>query len=337
MAESSPFQPVGGLGSYKGVMLCNRPPEEGAGGGGLLPGGGQAPFKSMVSATASDRLGLPPARRPEDPSEDPSAAPKSKFLGPCAALRRHCQWIKELQQQVQDDQRQVEMDAAAQLERKQRLAVTYKKQRDAIQRVKKEKTAAFLEPAEVAAILNPKAAKRGLPGQKPMWAMTEEEKDGAEDEDAALLIQFAQDLDFDKYINDIEFKQQLKVVRDRAKHLQKQQDDFKDALVREFNTAEDPDDLDAAELDADAVSTCDSASAARRPPMSGIRRAAEDERPAWDGSTVCSEKPVDPELQGLAEQALERNPQLRAVHSKGSVQRMVEKARSATPSVAASA
>ncbi len=43
--------------------------------------------------------------------------------------------------------------------------------------------------------------------------MTEEEKDGAEDEEAAALIEFAENLDFEKYLGDAEFRQNLRVSR----------------------------------------------------------------------------------------------------------------------------
>merc|ERR1719198_548522 len=72
-------------------------------------------------------------------------------------------------------------------------------------------------------------------GKKPLWAMTEEEKEGAEDDEAAALIDFAENLDFEKYLGDAEFRQCLQVVQDRAKRIQREQDKFKDDLIRDFN------------------------------------------------------------------------------------------------------
>merc|ERR1712151_1493955 len=48
----------------------------------------------------------------------------------------------------------------------------------------------------------------------------------------------------------------------------------------------------------------------------------------WDGSTNCGEdREVDYEAKSVAESVLESAPQIRAVHSKESVQRIIEKQR----------
>ena len=49
---------------------------------------------------------------------------------------------------------------------------------------------------------SPKASKGGA--CKPKWAMTEGEADGAEDDEAADLVDFAASLDYDAYIDDLE-------------------------------------------------------------------------------------------------------------------------------------
>mmetsp|Transcript_86706 Transcript_86706/g.280185 ORF Transcript_86706/g.280185 Transcript_86706/m.280185 type:complete len:338 (+) Transcript_86706:133-1146(+) len=323
---------VGALGSYKGVMLCNRPPDAGgaAGGGSMMAGAGQAPFKSTISATVGEKLGLPPPRREEG---DGKSEMVIKMRGPSAALRRHCQWIKELQEQVKDDHRQTEEDSVAHDERRQKMATVFKKQRDAIQRIKKDSSHTGLEPADVEAILRPggkpKATTRG---QKPLWALTELQKEGVEDEDAALLIQFAQDLDFDKYIDDMEFRQCLQVVQHRARKLQREQDAFKDALVAQFNTPPEDDDEHL-----DSVSELGSKSSARARRFGGGVGGAgggEGSRPDWDTSTSCGDEMASADRQAhhdLAAQAMENNPQLRALHSKGSLQKLVEKAQSSGP------
>merc|ERR1712190_50462 len=52
----------------------------------------------------------------------------------------------------------------------------------------------------------------------------------------------------------------------------------------------------------------------------------------WDSSTACGdERPhVDNETRSIADSVLESNPQIRAVHSKESVQKIIEKAREKT-------
>jgi len=308
--------PVGGLGNYKGVMLCNRPPDDHARAQGA-DGGGQPPFKSTIAASAREQLGLQPAKQ---------ATPlhnEVKTRGPSAALRRHCQWIKELQQQVQEDKGTAEESAQVQEQRKLKMQEVFKQQREAIRRIKGERDRSQIEPGELEAIMRPAAKKGSAPSaassRKPMWAMTQDERLNCEDEEADALIEFAQGLDFDKYMEDMEFRQCLQVVKDRAKRLQREQDAFKDSLVREFNGADDED--ERSNYGGDFTGGR---------PAEGSRRykLAGDDRADWDASTACSDdrQSVARSVKSAAEQALEANPQLRAVHSKGSVQKLIEKA-----------
>lgn len=322
MAADSGLPPVSALGSYKGVMLCNRPPESGTVGGSMRAGAGQPPFKS--ASGAMEPWGLPPPKKSADDERDRSDM-YTKMRGPSEALRRHVKWIKELQQQVKEDHRQTEQEGATHEERRRRMATVFKKQRDAIQRIKQESQNRDLEPADVEAILRPEAKAKSKGGQKPLWALTEAERQNVEDDDAALLIQFAQDLDFDKYMDDYEFVKCLKVVRDRAKHLQREQDAFKDAIVREFN-----EDVQDEELEPDSASHCGSAARLARRRAGG---GCGENRPDWDGSSTCDDlRPADKLAKNIASQALEENAQLRALHSKGSIQKMVEKVQSAAAS-----
>merc|ERR1711937_471736 len=73
---------------------------------------------------------------------------------------------------------------------------------------------------------------------KPLWAMTEQEKESFQEKEADDLLSFADNLDFDQYIGDLEFRQNLEVLKDRAGKLSKEQDAFKDAIVNEFNEEE---------------------------------------------------------------------------------------------------
>lgn len=74
--------PLGGLGNFKGVMLCNRPSDD-------------APARASDSKAAYkspfEHLGLPPCKR----DDAPASAVKKR--GPSAALRQHVRWLRELQ------------------------------------------------------------------------------------------------------------------------------------------------------------------------------------------------------------------------------------------------
>merc|ERR1719378_1466416 len=50
---------------------------------------------------------------------------------------------------------------------------------------------------------------------KPLWAMTQQEKESFEEEEADSLINFAEGLDYDKYVGDMEFKEALEALKDR--------------------------------------------------------------------------------------------------------------------------
>lgn len=301
-------------------MLCNRPPDEPSrAGGGEVDH--QPPFKSTISATQRDQLGLPPAK--DGKKIEPISDVKTR--GPSAALRRHCQWIKELQQQVREDRRRAESGERMEQERRDRMQEEFKRQREAIRRVKQSRDVGDIHPHEIEAIMRPKADRRKTQQDthKPLWAMTEEEREGFEDEEADDLIRFAEGIDFDKYITDLEFRQGLEAMRDRAKKLQREQDAFKDSILREFNEDEEECESTTAGGDPNAEAGADRATS---------RRAASDDfpdnRPDWDASTACGEdRPAaDRARQAAAEQVLQANPSLRGVHSKGSMQRLIERA-----------
>jgi len=316
---SSAPPPLGNVGCFKGVMLCNRPPDDLSRAGGGEAGRPPPPFKSTVAAAEREQVGLPPAKdsgRPEHPGG-------VKTRGPSAALRRHCQWIRELQEQVRADQQQAEASEQLQQERVQRMQEAFRRQREAVRQIKKDRDVGSIPREEIEAILGGKGGG-GRPrraAQKPLWALTEEEREGVEEEEADDLIRFAEGIDFDQYIHDFEFRQGLEVLQDRARSLKRDQDAFKDSLLREFEAR---DDEGSPDLDAGTEAGCSDRTTSRR---FGPASAAGD-RPDWDASTACSDDrhAVDRDARAAADRILEANPQLRAVHSKGSVKKLIERA-----------
>merc|ERR1719410_1795828 len=71
--------------------------------------------------------------------------------------------------------------------------------------------------------------------------MTEQEKDKFEEAEGDDLINFAENLDFDKFVGDLEFRQGLDALKDRAGKLKREQDSFKDELLANFNASIDED------------------------------------------------------------------------------------------------
>ena len=54
---------------------------------------------------------------------------------------------------------------------------------------------------------------------KPAWALTEEQKEQLEDEEADDLMDFANNLDVDKYLDDLEVRAALESVRQRIQEI----------------------------------------------------------------------------------------------------------------------
>lgn len=324
--------PVDGLGNYKGVMLCNRPVEESN--IARMRGGAdsnQPPFKSTIAPCEREQLGLQPARKLEARSE-------VKTRGPSAALRRHTQWIKELQVQVADEHQRIADDEAAQQMRMQRMQVLFKEQRDNIKELKRKGLNNANDVRKLESHLQMKApsgAKGKSRAKKPLWAMTEEEKEGAEDDEAAALIDFAENLDFEKYLGDAEFRQHLQVIQDRARKLQTEQDKFKDDLIADFNaqTGDEGDEYGSAYTGSQADGASQLGDMPGRTGPVIRARGGEDDRPDWDSSTAMGDDApkVDREARSDAGRVMDAMPQLKGIHSKESVQRMIEKAREGTP------
>jgi hypothetical protein len=231
--------------------------------------------------------------------------------------------------------------------RMENMQDVFKKQREAIRQMRKDKET--LERHEIEAVLEkypPTGSKKRE--KKPLWAMTEREKEAFDEAEAADLISFAEGLDFDKFVGDHEFRNALQCVHDRARKLQKEQDAFKDSILREFNDNGSGCGADEAEVGSRLEDGVDGTSMFGdiEPNATGMARRSQRldscsnaDRPDWDASTAAGEDGPGANLaaKAAAERALENNPHLRAVHSKGSVQKLIEKARSegvpATPSL----
>ena len=161
-----------------------------------------------------------------------------------------------------------------------------------------------------------------------MWAMTEEEADELEDAEAAALVDFAKDLDYDSYIDDLEVRQALQVIRERI--------DTQKALEMQAATVEAAEEELAAaggdwraqflsEWNNDAAST-----ASKRAPIPRAAMAeGGDTKPDWDASTNAGDKErslVSGTARAMAEQMLMENPDMKAKHSVKSLASMVDKA-----------
>jgi len=298
------------LGNFKGVMLCNRPSELEA---KAKEQSGPPPFKSTVTATYCDALGINPTNKTQ---AEVVEKPKKE------ALVRHVRWLKQLQSQMNAHRMQAEFEDEEAEKKKENFQAFCERQRESIKNLTE---AGDLNREKLAEAV---AGKAPVPKKvKPLWAMTESEMKAFEENDAADLIDFAENLDFDHFINDLEFRQAMEVMKDRAGKLAKDQDDFKAALVDSFNQDDDDDaGRRAGGIEIEGSAMGDDVSVVGS--LNGARRARKSDKKEWDSSTVMSEDvPVDEDTKSMVDKVLANNPDMKKLHSSKSVLKMIEKAK----------
>jgi len=166
------------------------------------------------------------------------------------------------------------------------------------------------------------SASKGGPS-KPAWAMTEEEAEVVEDQEAEDLVDFAQSLDYDSYIDDLEVRQALNVIRERidtqkaldaaAEAAADGAENWRDQFLSEWNG------------DDDAMSRASS----KRAPIPVAAEPDEGKQAEWDSSTNAGEERQGPgtnaSARAMADALLRENPNLAAKHSTKSLATIVEK------------
>lgn len=83
-------------------------------------------------------------------------------------------------------------------------------------------------------VASKKGAKKGP--QKPAWAQTQEQQENAKEAEIDELLEFAYELDYEKYMEDYEVRQALAIIKDRVKELT-QEPNWKEQITEEWNQA----------------------------------------------------------------------------------------------------
>merc|ERR1719428_2514314 len=325
-------EPPTGLGNFKGVMLCNRPEE-----GPTAAEAGPKPFKTTVAPTYGDQLGLnPPPREQGEVSK--STKPVNE------ALVRHKVWVKELAAHVAETKKEETLETTKESERNQAVVSFCEKQREQVKGLKEMAKRAGKE-------INREDLAKAVQGKlkKPKWAMTADAVEELDEEEAVELLDFADNLNFDEYMNDLGFREGVAALKGRANKLQKEQDDFKNMLVAQFNEAEGEEEGDGEAQEAgdeeemaiegDAVFVEDQMSMlTSHTGVSQEDRKYRHRGDDWDSSTRTSETmSVDPEELEFSKRVLRENPELAKVHSAASVQKIAEKVKQDKEAEAAAA
>ncbi|KAF4699492.1 U3 snoRNP protein, partial [Perkinsus olseni] len=225
---SMPVEPTSGLGNFKGVMLCNRPADVEAERRVALESKGPPPFRSAISKTYNDPLGLTPPNAVAGPTDCWS----KRLSAPTAALRKHTQWLKSFAEGVAAKRAQKEESVKKEEERLRRISEFAARQREDVRRVledtrksceaddgaRKEDSADAEESSAgrncMEQAISGKKKKSGKgPKERPVWSLTEAQALEAAQVDEEELLAFAESVNFDEYINDLEFRTALAVMK----------------------------------------------------------------------------------------------------------------------------
>lgn len=81
----------------------------------------------------------------------------------------------------------------------------------------------------------PKKGK-GAKQAKPAWAVTAAQQEEDKEAEIDSLLEFAYELDYEKYMEDYEVRQALALIKDRVNEMT-QEDDWKEKMAEEWNKA----------------------------------------------------------------------------------------------------
>jgi hypothetical protein len=340
--------PKASIGNYKGVMLCNRPNEFGQ--VQKPERQGKEPFISRVDP--KDRIGLNPTKK--------IIVVQKRKKDTNGILTRHRRYLKMLQEKKLIEKLEKENNDVKKTETTKKFQEQTALQRKKISTLKDDPPQqntgnSFTRPREEEAKMigsltkdnlakneeqyssknKNKPAKKAAK-QKPAWAKTEQQLNKEQEDEIDDLIEFAYDLDYEKYMEDLEVRQALALIKERVCEIKKD-DEWRTNVAKEWNDADhaNPNEAENRLKDDDAQSavsiktsiTGRSRMSRKSEVMDDLER--EDRRKEdWDASTQGDRKKKTMEERlatKLADQILENNPNLKGVHSKTSMRKMLEK------------
>ena len=71
-----------------------------------------------------------------------------------------------------------------------------------------------------------------------MWALTQKDVEDQKEDEIDELLEFAYELDYEKYMEDFEVRQALAIIKDRVQEIKKDED-WKQNIVKQWNDASD--------------------------------------------------------------------------------------------------
>lgn len=346
-------------GNYKGVMLCNRPTEP----SGRAGGPGQQHLTPQIDAPSFRPVGLPAEPLGLNPAKENlvsnvvavhEEAARRRMTepqppGPPNVLNKHRTWLAEMARKKAHLNAELQASAEAAMTKRTKFVAYTKSLRAAVSARQAElaagkgeaKPTAAAVPAEDDAVPAPpaKTAAKAV-SSKPRWALTEEKADAVEDEEAEALVDFANGLDYESYIDDLEVRQALSVIRERIdqeKAMQAVAEAAEEAAAAVEDAGGNWRDAFLASWNGDADDALERGSRSSAPARHVGGAAGETaEKPDWDTSTATgdAQKAVSEGARQMAEELLKSNPGLAAKHSVRSLAAVVDASKKPQDAVA---
>ena len=252
--------PKASIGNYKGVMLCNRPNEI-SGPRKADRTGPNVPFNSRV--VPDEPVGWNPTKKlvPRD-------VKRKKKIDPNNALLKHKRFLRNLEDQRMREKEEREREEYEKDEKVHKFKEQAEKQRKKIKDLKgtngeiqedasparsgpEEDEREYEQPSVPAKLTKEnldkhsetasrKAAASKPPSKqqkaKPAWALTEKDLEEQKEKEVDDLLEFAYELDYEKYMDDFEVRQALAIIKDRVQEIKKDSD-WKNKMADEWNQA----------------------------------------------------------------------------------------------------
>jgi len=326
------------INNYKGVMLCTRPNEN-------IVASKDRPFVSRVDP--KDQIGINPVKKLQ-------THVTAKKVNP--VLQRHRLWLNDFKEKMREKRIHDEMKEIHDKERFERIRENASNQRGITNESVEGGHVENNSPAKGPSQANQqeqsspqahveKAAKPAIKKKennlKPKWALTEKQVKDEEEQDVDDLLEFTNNLDYDKYIDDLEVKHMITALKNRIDDLKnKEEDDWKNNIVDAWNNEGDlkkavkPSKVD---LNYDARSDTRSlasegksvASEKTHKTISELKNKMESKDKNWDNLSTTSKKnavTVEERIaKHVADEILRNNTEFRHFHSNTSVRKILER------------
>lgn len=218
------------IGNFKGVMLCNRPFH----GMASKTNGGAVEKNTFSCGVVPDALGINVAINTKEKAK--LRRPKKETV-----LTKHKKWLHDLQKEKDRLEIKYMEDLKKKEDTKLKFQINEAKMRQYAKEVSTAESDSKYESSSSASPMKPEtnddntnnssnnnnnnimAAMPKLQ-QRPAWAMTEEEtkiqSEAKELFDENELLDFAKNLDYDRYIADMEVKQMMQLLAKRIKEME---------------------------------------------------------------------------------------------------------------------